>query len=85
MRVLIFGTGKFYQNRKERVREVLEDDEVLAFLDNHRTGIFEGKPVYAPKDGIRLPFDRILLMSSACRMNGSPSGMNSLHGRRAGN
>ena len=65
MNVLIFGTGKFYQNRKEHIREVLGEDEVLGFLDNHRTGIFEGKPVYAPEDGIRLPYDKILLMSAA--------------------
>lgn len=63
LKILIFGTGKFYQNRKEQLWAEFGQDEVIGFLDNHRTGILDGRQIYRPEDGIRLPHDKIVIMS----------------------
>lgn len=65
MRVVIFGTGKFYQKRKE---ELLSDREIerVAMIDNdasmHGTYV-DGVPVLAVDQIASLTYDRILLMS----------------------
>jgi len=65
MRFFVFGTGRFYRNRREQLLKCMQDDTCIGFLDNHRTGNFEGKPIYVPEDGVLLPFDSILLMSTS--------------------
>jgi len=67
MKFFVFGTGKFYEYRKERLRLYMEGSECIGFLDNHRTGIFGGRTVYPPEQGIRQPFDKILLMSASAQ------------------
>lgn len=65
-RIVIFGTGKFYQNRKKILFE--NNIHVSAFLDNdtnkHGT-ILDGVPVYSPNKIKEICYDRILLMGLA--------------------
>lgn len=68
MRIVVFGTGKFYINRKQRLDKImLFKDEVIAFVDNRAKEIitFEGVPVYHPESLRDVVFDRILLMSAS--------------------
>ena len=63
-KILIFGTGRFYQNRKSRVL----NDGVIGFLDNDcnkQHQYLDGKYIYAPSELIELEFDYILVMSTA--------------------
>lgn len=62
MRVVVFGTGAYYRNRKEYFRNV----EIVAFMDNNskiQNTILDGVPVYAPKDAVLLEYDYICIMS----------------------
>lgn len=62
MRIIVFGTGRYYFNRKEK----FQSEEIVGFLDNskERQGtLFEKKLVYAPNEVIGLQFDYIILMS----------------------
>lgn len=69
MKLIIFGTGLFYKNRK---KEFPKNIEIVAFLDNNRElwgKMVDQVPVIAPKDVIYCLFDKILLMSkSSCEM-----------------
>lgn len=61
-KILIFGTGKYYQNRKNTVLT----DEVIGFLDNDREKqhhFFDEKFIYAPDEIKEIEFDYILIMS----------------------
>lgn len=65
MRVLIFGTGKFYENRKCKLLEYLSDDYIIGFLDNNANTInkMNGLPVYHPGEICNLEYDMVILMS----------------------
>jgi len=67
LKVLLFGTGRFYQNRKKAIAESLQGEEVIGFVDNRASeiGTFEGKPVYLPEKIPWISFDRIVLMSAS--------------------
>lgn len=62
MRYLIFGTGDYYN----RYKKWFEHHEVLALLDNsvqkQHTAI-DGLKVLSPEEGIRLNYDRIVILS----------------------
>ena len=63
-RILIFGTGQYYQKRKEKVL----NDEVIGFLDNDENKqhkILEGRYIYSPDEIRELEFDYVLLMSKS--------------------
>lgn len=63
-RVVIFGTGVFYQNRKACIQK----KDVVAFIDNdvNRQGKeLEGAWVYAPNDIATLEYDYVVLMSKS--------------------
>lgn len=62
MKVVVFGTGEYYKNRKDRLSAIT----VTGFLDNNimREGKeFEGRMVYSPAQIHGLEWDYILLMS----------------------
>lgn len=63
MKVLIFGTGKYFSKRKEKIT----NEQIIAFLDNDssKQGIlFEGKPVYSPQKVQEIEFDYIVIMTT---------------------
>ena len=65
-RIIIFGTGLFYKNRKWFLGKLLEQDKIVAFIDNNEnlTGAqIEGIPIYLPSYVNELQFDYVLLMS----------------------
>lgn len=63
MRVVVFGAGAYYRER----RETLESNaEIVAFLDNNteiQGTYIDGKVVAAPESFRRFAFDAVLLMS----------------------
>lgn len=62
MRVIVFGTGAYYRNRKG----YFDDVEIVAFMDNNvnvQNTIIDGAPVLAPEDALKLDFDYICIMS----------------------
>lgn len=62
MRYLIFGTGDYYS----RYKKWFERCEILALLDNSEQKqhtFIDGIEVLAPKEGIRLKYDRIVILS----------------------
>lgn len=63
MKIIIFGTGRFYQERKEQISK---DIEIIAFLDNNprlQGTCMDGHPVIAPYAAGQLSYDKIVLMS----------------------
>lgn len=60
MRVLIFGMGMFYLNRKKNIK-----DEIVAFIDNkvEESTVFEDKKALHPSKWQEVNFDIVLLMS----------------------
>lgn len=62
MKVLLFGTGDYY----ERYKKWFDKTEVLALLDNSpqkQNKLFDGIRVLPPSEGIKLPFDFIVILS----------------------
>lgn len=63
MKILVFGVGKFYQERKH---DIPADVDIVAFLDNNPTlqgKCIDGKPVMFPCEVNCLAYDKILIMS----------------------
>ncbi len=65
MRYIIFGTGRFYHNRKEKIKIYDEKSETVFFFDNAaiEQQELEGVPVIRPVYIVREQYDKILLMS----------------------
>lgn len=65
MRIVIFGTGLFYERRKIKIK-TLPEVEIIAFIDNN-TKLWgkqiEGKKIYNPAAVCELDFDYVILMS----------------------
>lgn len=62
MKVLVWGTGKYYQQKKQTI---LANYQVLAFIDDKREErILEGVPVITAKEIENYQFDAIVIMSS---------------------
>lgn len=62
MKYLLFGTGDYYR----RYQKWFDMEEVAALLDNaaDKQGTrIDGKAVLAPEDGVRLDYDRIVILS----------------------
>ena len=62
MKILIFGTGKIYQELKNRIRA---DVEMVGFLDNDEKKqgrLLDGKKIYPPREALYLDYDIIFLM-----------------------
>ena len=63
MKILLFGTGKIY---KEKKKYISSSDEVVGFLDNNKElcgKLVDGVRVYNPNEIFEVYFDKIILMS----------------------
>ena len=65
MKFVVFGTGKYYLNRKEQLFGLCDDAEIVCFFDNNidERMEFEGKKIWKPQQLEETVFDKILLMS----------------------
>lgn len=62
MRILVFGTGLYYRNRRDKITK----GEIIGFLDNNSDlwgQEIDGVSIYAPEELSNIDFDIILLMS----------------------
>lgn len=62
MKFLLFGTGDYY----ERYKKWFSSEDVLALLDNSskkQNTTIDGIRVLSPEEGIKLPFDAIVILS----------------------
>lgn len=62
MKVLIFGTGEFYQKRKRFLKNI----EIEAFIDNDKDKqgrLIDGIPIIPPKMALSIEYDYICIMS----------------------
>lgn len=62
MKILIFGTGDYY----ERYKKWLVQEELLALIDNsqQKQGTeIDGVKVLSPEDAVELPYDKIIILS----------------------
>ena len=65
MKIIVFGTGLYYENRKERIDTLFPTGEIVGFLDNDEEKVsHDGLPVYRPQEIIKLEYDLVLIMSS---------------------
>ena len=65
MRVVIFGTGKYYQKYKDRLKKSIE---LIAFIDNdsEKWGkTLDGIMIYPVADLIKLEYDIVFLLSAS--------------------
>ena len=64
MKAIVFGTGKFFENREKYIRYLNPELSIVAFIDNNsKKRDYKGRRVYKPERINELNFDRILLMS----------------------
>lgn len=64
MKLILFGTGKIYEDRK---KDIFHKDEIVAFLDNNYllwNTLKDGINIYSPEEVKKLNYDKIILMSS---------------------
>ena len=64
MKIVIFGLGKFFENRKSKIPGELE---VVCYLDNNHSlqgTLLDEIPVYAPEQIVEIEYDQIILMSA---------------------
>lgn len=62
MRILIFGTGDYY----ERYKKWLIQEEILALIDNSpikQGKEIDGNRVLSPEEAVKLPYDKIIILS----------------------
>ena len=62
MRIIIFGTGLFYKNRRTNINR----KDIIAFIDNNKEvqeTIIDGCLVLSVDRGIQLDYDYIVLMA----------------------
>jgi len=65
MKVIFFGTGRYYENKKSSLKAALAI-EIIAFIDNDAFlwgGKKDGITVVAPEIGIGIEYDYIVIMS----------------------
>lgn len=65
MKIVIFGAGKFYQEKKHKIPAKFE---IVAFLDNnsqYQGKKIDGHLVVAPNEILQLSYDKIVLMSTS--------------------
>lgn len=65
MKIIIFGTGIYYRNRKEELKKI-KDAEIVTFIDNdsNKWGIsLEGIQINSPDIISRVDYDVVILMS----------------------
>lgn len=62
MKILIFGTGDYY----ERYKDWFAAEDIVALLDNSPTKqhtVVDGKEVFSPQEGVRLVYDAVVILS----------------------
>ena len=65
MKIVIFGTGRFYQDKRHKISS---DYEIIAFLDNNSAlqgQSIDGALVFAPDKILQLSYDKVILMSAS--------------------
>ncbi len=65
MKIVIFGTGKFYQKRK---KEISPNIEIVAFIDNNiglEGKVIDGVEVFHPCKINKIIYDKIVIMSTS--------------------
>lgn len=65
MRLVVFGAGRCYQERKYKIPA---EYEIVAFLDNNKDlhgQSLDGCPILEPYKILQIPYDKILLMSAS--------------------
>ncbi len=65
MRIVIFGIGRFYQERKGKIPS---DAEIVAFLDNNKKmqgKSIDNRPIVSPSKVKTLFYDKVILMSAS--------------------
>lgn len=55
---MIFGTGGYYENKKDCI-----EGEIIAFIDNYKTGLKQSIPIITPKQIFEYNYDFIYVMS----------------------
>lgn len=63
-KVIVFGTGKYYQDNKEKIASL--GYKIIGFLDNNYKGknaIFEGVNVFKPEKVVNIKYNKIIIMS----------------------
>lgn len=65
MRIIVFGTGKYYEKRKLELAKLIQCDEIVCFLDNKfdEESEIDGIPAVNPNQLKNIEFDIILIMS----------------------
>lgn len=65
MRFVIFGTGKYFSNRKAQLFQLDENAEIVCYIDNNakEDTLFGGVKVQKPCQLENIVYDKILLMS----------------------
>ncbi len=66
MRVIVFGLGKFYENRKEQFWSY-PDVDLVAYTDNNMClwgKMLDGIEVVSPEEALQITYDAILIMST---------------------
>lgn len=65
MKIVIFGVGRLYRDRKQ---EITSEYEIVAFLDNNpklQGQSIDGASVFAPEKILQLSYNKIVLMSAS--------------------
>lgn len=67
MRFVIFGTGKYFLNRKAQLFQLDENAEIVCYIDNNAKEdvLFDGVKVQKPCQLENIEYDKILLMSKS--------------------
>ena len=66
MKIVVFGTGLFYDNRKQELKEICPDWEIIAFLDNNKNiKEKDGIDVVNPEKIKEINYEQIILMSKS--------------------
>lgn len=63
VKIVIFGTGQFYHNRKSE--ECIKNAQIEAFLDNNEAkqgSVLDGVTIYSPANINKLSYDYLLIM-----------------------
>lgn len=65
MKIVVFGTGNYYQRYKDIM---MQDNDIVAFLDNNATNgdIIDNVEVLKPYEVVHLVYDKIILCSIHC-------------------
>ncbi|MCR5546831.1 MAG: glycosyltransferase family 4 protein [Lachnospiraceae bacterium] len=68
MRIVIFGVGQYYKNRKRQLEELGNEVQIVCFIDNNSiVNQMDGYPILKPYELNGVNYDCILLMSKSNR------------------